>query len=60
MMARMMTVLFPRGANGDHTACRTSEGAPLIAVRGQREGGPDGELEATLKRLETGGSRWLP
>lgn len=54
-MARMMTVLFPRGANGDHTPCRTSEGEQLIAVRGQEDGGGEGELGVVLKRLEMRG-----
>ena len=39
MMAHMMTMLFPQGANGGHTPCRTGEGELLIAEKGQREAG---------------------
>lgn len=58
-MAHVMTVLFPRGANGDHTPCRTSRGRAVNSSEGVgrrwRGQGVRGGGRGVLNRLEMRG-----
>lgn len=52
MMAHMMMALFPQGGNGGHMPFRTGASGPLMAAKGQGEGGRGRRFGAALKRSE--------